>query len=112
MRQQRDFESGSEIGFGARDKEGARLVQRMQTGEVDIPAIHHADRAGFREQHVKRVNIVQLAVRDVNETRDIAAQIEQRMHLHGGLGGPEMRPGEPRQAQVDGRGIQRVDAVS
>ena len=54
---------------------------------------------------------MQLTVRDMDETRDIAAQIEQCMHLHGGLGGPEMRPGEYRQAQVDGRGVQRIDAV-
>jgi hypothetical protein len=54
---------------------------------------------------------MQLAVRDVDEAWDIAAQIEQRVHLHGGFGGPEMGPIEHRHAQIDGRGIQRIDAV-
>jgi len=51
-----------EIGFGARDKERARLVQRMQAGKVDIPAIHDINRAGFWDQHIKRMNVMQFAV--------------------------------------------------
>jgi hypothetical protein len=82
----------------ARVTKKACRVQRIQAGEVDIPAIHHVDRAGFGDQHVKRMNIMQLAVRDMDEAWNIAAQIEQRVHLHGGFGGPEMRPREHRKA--------------
>lgn len=83
----------TQIGFGARDEEGASLVRRMEAGEVDIPAIHHADGAGFGAQHVQRMNIVQLAVRDMDAAWNVAAQIEPRVHLDGGFGGPEMSPG-------------------
>ena len=47
----------------------------------------------------------------MNEGGDIAAQIEQRMELHGRLGGSERCPREYGQAQIDGRGIQRIDGV-
>ena len=60
-------------------------MQRMQAGKIDISAIHDVDRAGFGEQHIKRMNIVQLAVGDMDEAWNVAAQIEQRVHLHGGL---------------------------
>ena len=42
---------------------------------------------------------------------DVASQIEQRVHLHRRFGGPETGPGEHRHAQIDGRGIQRLDGV-
>jgi hypothetical protein len=54
---------------------------------------------------------MQLAVRDVDEARDIAAQIQERVHLHGGLGRAEMRPGKHRQTEIDGRRVERVDGV-
>lgn len=34
---------------------------------------------------IERVHVVQLAVGDVDEARNAAAQIEQCVHLHGGL---------------------------
>ena len=102
---------GIQIGLGTRDEEGTALVQRMQAGEVDIPAIHDVNGTGFGDQHIKSMNIVQLAVRDMDEARDVAAPIEQRVHPHGGFGGPKMGPREHRHAQIDGRGVQRIDGV-
>lgn len=52
-----------------------------------------------------------LAVADEDERRDIAAQIGQRMHLHGRLGGAERRPREEGETQIDRRRIERVDSV-
>jgi hypothetical protein len=40
------------------------------------------------------VHIVQLSVGDVNEAWNVAAQIQQGMHFHGGLRRSEMRPWE------------------
>jgi hypothetical protein len=48
----------------------------MEPDEIDIAAIHHVDGARFREQQIERVDIVQLAVRDMDEARDVAAQIQ------------------------------------
>lgn len=45
------------------------------------------------------------------EDRDAALQVHQGMDLDGTLGGAEARPREGVQAQVDGRGIERVDRV-
>jgi hypothetical protein len=42
-------------------------------GEIDVAAIHDVDGARFREQQVESVDVVQLAVRKVDEARDVAA---------------------------------------
>ena len=98
-----------EIGFGAGHEKGAGLVQPIQTSEIDVPAIHHINCARFRHDHIKRVHIVQLSVGNVDEARDVAAQIQQGVHLHRGFGGPEVRPREQRQTQIYGGRIQRVN---
>jgi hypothetical protein len=48
----------------------------------------------------------------LDEARDVAAQIEQRVHLHRRLGGAKVRPWKQRQAQVDGGGVQSIDRVA
>jgi hypothetical protein len=83
----------------------------MEAAEVDLPAIHHEDPAWFGDQHIKCMKIVQFAVGDMDKAWKVAAQIEQRVHLHGGLDRPEMSPWEHRHAQIGGRGIQRIDAI-
>src|SRR3954452_5015665 len=67
---------GIHVRFGTGDKEGAGQMQPMEPDEIDIAAIHHVDGARFREQQIERVDIVQLAVRDMDEARDVAAQIQ------------------------------------
>jgi len=47
----------------------------------------------------------------MDEGRDVAAQIEQRMQPDGSLGLLERRPRKHRQAQVDGRGVECIDGV-
>ena len=54
---------------------------------------------------------MQLAVRDVDEARDVAAQVEQGVHLHGRLGGAKVCPWKQRQAQIDRAGVQSVDRI-
>jgi len=102
---------GIHVRFGTGDEEGAGQMQPMEPDEIDIAAIHHVDGARFREQQIERVDIVQLAVRDMDEARDVAAQIQQGVHLHRRLGRAEVRPGENRQTQIDGRRVERVDGV-
>ncbi len=100
------------VRLGTRDEKGAGLVQGMEAGEIDVGAIHDVDRPGFRDQHVEGMDVVQFAVRDVDQARDAAPQVEQGMHLHRRLGGAEMCPRKNRQAQIDGRRIQRVDGLA
>ena len=102
---------GIHVRLGARDEEGASLVQHVKASEIDVGAIHDVDGPGFRHKQVEGMNVVQLAIRDVDEARNAAPQVEQGVHLHRRLGGAEVRPREDRQAQVDGRRIQRVDRI-
>ena len=55
------------IRLGAGDEEGAGLVQHMQACEVDITTIHDVGCTGLGQQQVEGVNVVQLAVRDMDE---------------------------------------------
>lgn len=93
------------------DEEGAGQMQHIESGEIDIAAIHDVDGTWLGKQQVESVHIVQLAVGYGDKAWDIATQIEQGVHLDRGLGGAEMRPRKDRQAKVDGGGIQSVDAV-
>ena len=64
---------GIYVRFGAGDEEGASEMQPMEAGEIDVATIHDVDSARFREQQVESVDVVQLAVRNVDEARDVAA---------------------------------------
>lgn len=97
--------------LGSGHEECPSLMQREQPTEIQITAIHHVERAGFESQHVQHVDLVGLAVRDVDEGWNVAAQVEQRMQSDGCFGGTKRRPWKQRQAQVYGRGIQGVHGV-
>ena len=107
----RVYPMGVEVGLGPCHEERTSLVQHVKASEVDVPAIHHVDGAGLRKQHIKRVNVVQLAVRDVDEAWDVATQVKQRVHLHRGFGRAKVRPRKHRQAQIDRRRVQGIDGA-
>jgi len=102
---------GIHVRFGASDEEGSGQMQHVEAGEIDIAAVHDVDRASLREEQVKCVNVVQFAVRNVDEARDITAQVQQRVHLDRRFGRTEMRPRKDRQTKVDGRRVERIDRV-
>jgi len=97
--------------FGAGHKERPRLMHREQAAEIQIAPIHHVKSACLESQHVQHLDLVDLAIGDVDESRDVAAQIQQGVQPDRRFGGAERCPWKQRQAQVDGRGIQRVDRV-
>ncbi len=76
-------------------------MQGMQRREVHVSTVHHIDSARFGSQQIQDVDVVQLAVGDMNEARDRPAQVKQRVHVHGYLGGAERCPRKHRQAQVN-----------
>lgn len=86
-------------------------MQRIEACVIGVAAVHDVDGAGLGHDQIERVDVTHFSVRDVDEGRDVAAQIEQRVHLHGGLCALEVRPREHRQAQVDRRGIEREDGA-
>ncbi len=87
------------------------MIEACQTLEVEIAAIHHIEGTGLGNELIEDVDVVEFAIRDMQESRDIPAQIEQRVQLHRCLRRAKRRPRKERQAQIDGRGIERVDRV-
>ena len=65
---------------------GGRGAQNQET------AIHDREAAAFRRHEVEHVHLVRFAVGDVDKRGNVTAQINLRVHLHDGFGGPKMRP--------------------
>ena len=97
------------IALGAGHKESLGLVNHEESGKVQIATIHQVERSRLQRQPVHDVDLVGLSIGDVNEAGDIAAQVQQGVQFDGCLGGAKRRPGEHRQAQVDGAGIEGVN---
>ena len=97
------------IGFGARNEECPGQVQGMKPAEINVATIHDINRTRFRLQQIEGVHVSHLAIGDVNETWNIALQVEQCMHFDGCLSGSKMRPWKYRQAQVDGGRVERIN---
>ena len=56
-----------DVRLGTRDEEGPGLVQHIKAGKVDVATIHDVDGSGFRQEHIEGMNVVQLAIRDVDK---------------------------------------------
>ena len=100
-----------EVGLAAGDEEATCLVEPVQSLEVEKAPIHDVESAGFGQQLVEDIDFVHLAIADVDKSRDVATQIEQRVQLDRCLGRTKRRPRKHRQAQVDGGGIQGIDRL-
>ena len=95
--------------FGAGHKERACLMQREESAEVQITPIHHVKRPRFDRQDIEHLDVAHLAIADVNEGRNRATQVQQRVHLYRRLGAAKRRPIEQTQTQIDSSRVQRVD---
>ena len=51
------------------------------------------------------MDVVQLAIADVQERMNVAAQVQRHAQFDGRLGSPKRGPRKHRQAQIDGAGI-------
>jgi hypothetical protein len=100
-----------EIRFPTDHKEAAGLLKAIEALEVQEASVHDVESAQLGRQVVEDVDLVHLAVADVNKTRAIAAQIEQRVHFHRCFGGSKRSPRKCRKIQIDRRGIRRVDRL-
>ena len=84
------------VRLGACDEEGLCLMPHVQPGEVPIASSHDVERPGLQHHDVEHSDVAQLVVGDVGEAGNVAAQVPQRLHLHGGLGGVNQRKGKER----------------
>ena len=99
------------VGLGPQDEMGAVEVKSVQAAEVEICPVHDMESPGLRSDDVQNVDVMDLAVGDMDECGDVAPEVKQRMQPDGTFGPAETGPGEKGQAQVDGRRIQRVDGA-
>ena len=97
------------LAFDTGDKEGLSLVNGKQSGKVQIPSVQQIEDACSDRQIVEHIDFLGLAVADMDEAGNGAAQIEQCMELDGCPGTAKWHPRVHRQAQIDGRRIKGVD---
>jgi hypothetical protein len=83
----------------------------MQPLEIEVAAIHHIEGAGLWSDIVQDVHVRSFSIRNLNESRDGAAKVQQCVHLDGGLGCLELGPRKEGQAQIDRGGIQSIDGT-
>src|SRR5262249_39043046 len=79
--------------------------------EIDVASIHDVEGAGLGNNFVQDIDVVSLAISDPDECGDVAAEVEQGVHFDGGFVLSKFRPRKQRQAQIDGSGVQRIEAL-
>lgn len=93
----------------ARDEKRAELMVTIKLDEIQIAALDDVTHARVDWQDVEHVHFLQLAFADVDKGGNGAMQIEQRVHLDCRFGLAKRDSREQRQAQVDRRGVERID---
>src|SRR5712692_9395174 len=99
------------IRFTASHEEAARLVEAIKAFKVQEATIHDVESAGLGQQLVEDVDLMHLAITDVEESRNVAAQIQQRVQLDGRFGQAERGPRKYRQTEIDGGRVERIDRL-
>ena len=72
------------VALGAGHEECFGLVNHEQTRKVQIAPVHQVESSRLQHQIVHHVDLVGLAVGDVNETGGIAPEVQQGVQLDGG----------------------------
>ena len=97
------------VGLGTGDKKCVGLMNHKQPLKVQIPAVLQVISTGLDMQQVQGVDLVHLAVCDVNKRWNRAAQVQQGVEFDGRLVRPKRRPRVDRQTQIDRGGVEGVD---
>ena len=100
-----------EVLLGTRDVESQVQMKDVESGEIDVTPVHHVAGAGLHGQVVERFDVVHFPAGNVDETREVAAQVDQGMQFDGSLASAESRPREESQTQSDRRRIEGVDGL-
>ncbi len=99
------------VAFGTGHKEGVGLMHLEQASKVDVASAHDVVRAWPQDQDLQNIDLVHLAIADLDKGRNRASEVQQDVQLDGCLGFAKRRSVEQTQTQIDGGGIQRVDRV-
>lgn len=107
----RVYSAALQIRLGPDDEERAAVRERIKPFEIQVSPIHDIECSRLDRKKVEGLDLVEFAVGNVDEGRDIATQIQQGMQLYRSLGLSEVGPWEHGEAQIDGRCIQGVDCA-
>ena len=97
--------------FGTGHEERAGLIESREAFEVHIAAIDDVEGTGLGNKLIEDVDVVELAVAALQESRDIPAQGEQCVERHRRFGRAQRCPRKQRQVQIDGRRVDCVDCI-
>ena len=101
----------AEVSFCPSDKECRRSVDLVETGKIQIAAIHDIDGPKLDDQLVEDIDIVNFPRGDDHHRRDVPVQIQKGMEFYCPFAFPELGPGEKGQTEVDGGRIQGIDRL-
>ena len=99
----------AEVGFGPSDKKCRCLMDFVETGKIEIAAIHNVDGPQLDDQLVEDIDIVKFPRGDDDHRRNVPLQIQKGMELYCSLAPPKLGPGEKGQTEVDGGRIQDIN---
>ena len=97
------------IVLGPDDEGDLSLMQRLQSGEIEITAVDDHDGSRRPLNHVEDIYVVHFAGSYMDENRNGATQFDNRVGLDGRLGRAEVCPGKQTQTQVDGGGVHCIE---
>ena len=97
--------------FGPSHEEGTRLVHAVESSKIEVSAIHQVNSAGFPDQLVQDVDLVDLPAGHNDHRGNAAPKVQQGVQLDGRFVAAELSPRKQRQTQIDRGGIERIDGL-
>lgn len=94
--------------FGPDNEERTTAMDLVESGEIQVAAIHDVDSAWLGNDCIEDLDIVDFARGNPHNGRNAAMKVEQGMQFDRPFGLAEQRPGEKGETQIDGGGIERV----
>lgn len=102
----------SQIVFGTGDEESPVLVYAVEESEeIQVSHINQVDGPLLNAQLVQSLDIMHGSLCDIDEYRDVATQVKQRMHLDARLGSAELGPRTELQAEADCRAVESIYGI-
>ena len=99
------------VRFGADDEEGFGRFEAVESLEIEVAPVQDVEGSRVEGQIVEGVDVVQFSLGNVDETRNVAAEIDQGVEFDGAFATAEFRPGEEGQTEIDGGGIEGVHGL-
>jgi len=100
-----------EIRLGADHKKCCALTEVLESLEIEVSLIHNVEGPWLWDQVIEDIDVVKLAVADIDKRRYAVTQIQECVKFDGGFGSFELCPWKDRQAETYSRGIEGIDGL-